>query len=348
MKKTHVYLDLNLMFYRFVYKCSGKRKNKSSVYLINDDDKDEYISGITSGIVHYLKNPVISSCNSFTMVGDDGSWRRDIKEANYKENRENKKKPFDQDIFDELNDNFIKNMIINKNLGYIAAPKIEADDFLYFLSAKNKSSDHNTIIISNDSDLKQLVYNNGNSWCILMNSKGGFIADKKIEDKRNEDDFFIFDPDQVNQNSMIDHINNRIEIINPKKELLVKILSGDTTDNIPSCYYRGKRNISYTKDRATKMINEHFSEIDLSNIDDLAMKVIKSCDVKDVDIENDFPKVVSGISLNKKLIMLHVDNYPDHIRNVAMERVSSWKPKNIPPISLFKDNNDGNIKYDVF
>jgi len=342
---VNTYIDGNLMFYRFAYKFSYKYKDRPEKYLTNQNDIDELMKGFYSGFIHYLNHPVISKSSTITFITDQGdSWRHSL-DIDYKGNRKHKDKPFDQNILIDCINRFINRL---NELGFqtLSADKLEADDIIFGLTDSDRQNGRNSIIISNDSDLHQLIRVDNSSWCVVMKSDGEFVSDKKLPRSTNVDDFFNLD---MRETAIINSINSIVKLIDPKLDIMVKILSGDKTDNIPSCYYRGAKNISYTKSRATNMLNESMDKLSLSDPAKIAKYVFASCNGKDSH-SKDTIKIEENIKLNMKAILLRKESYPNYVLNDLIKCISGWKPHKIPDKKYLKHfiNIGSSTKEDVF
>lgn len=109
--------------------------------------------------------------NSVILASDNGSWRIHIYPP-YKQNRKlQKQKDVEAGVQTLINDEFFKNLnffskTLKENLPfiYLKEESCEADDIIA-VTAKNLSADNKVIIISGDSDYKQLLkYENVKLW----------------------------------------------------------------------------------------------------------------------------------------------------------------------------------------
>ena len=211
----------------------------------------------------------------------------------------------------------------------LEAPNVEGDDWISFLVEKANSEGRSTIIVSNDYDIKQIV--NFSIDPLYINIMTNEMYNKeKLFLPRNYQIFLnklsklpsddIFD---LNDNSefisLLDRFLNKYEIneINPTESLIIKIISGDTSDNIGSVWSQvknGKKRGIGAKGAKTiydQYISE-FGEINLKdpdlyeNIADLICEKKKLSKTKIEDI-------VDNIKSNMKLIDLRVNNLPTDI-----------------------------------
>jgi 5'-3' exonuclease len=130
----------------------------------------------------------------------------------------------------------------------LEAPHVEGDDWISFLVTKANKEGRSTIIVSNDYDIKQIV-NYGidplfvNIMTNEMYNREKLFLPKNYQiflnkvSKLPSDDIF-----NLNDNSdflgLMDRFISKYEVneINPVESLMVKIISGDTSDNIGSVW----------------------------------------------------------------------------------------------------------------
>jgi 5'-3' exonuclease len=209
------------------------------------------------------------------------------------------------------------------------APHVEGDDWISYICEKSNSMGRSTIIVSNDHDIKQLLnYSLDPLWInVMTNEMYGkeklFISNNyqlfinKVSKLPNDDIFNLNDNNEFL--SLMDRFLTKYTVIeiNPIEELIIKLISGDKSDNITSAWSQvkngKKRGIG---EKGAKGIYdryiEEFGEIDLldsdlyENIADLICEKKKLSKTKISDI-------VESIEFNSKLIDLRIDNIPDEI-----------------------------------
>lgn len=150
-------------------------------------------------------------------------------------------------------------------LGALVINGFEADDVIAEL--RSRSSKKNAFgIISSDGDFKQevkenvflydpinsKVYINNNSTLLLESA----LVDEPILDVDMFEEFFKPEPTENNYESFKKFLINYIKV-DPDLELMKKILIGDSSDNIDSCYkYKtknGSKEFGFTKKRFENM-----------------------------------------------------------------------------------------------
>jgi DNA polymerase-1 len=168
------------------------------------------------------------------------TWRKKI----YPEYKAHRKQARDKSIVDfdkfypVFNELIVELKSIFTNIYTMKIDGTEGDDIIAILSTK-KFADHKIVIVSSDKDMNQLLTN---------------------------DNIQQYDP-----------IKNRmVESLNPKRNLLIKVIAGDPSDNIKSI--KPKVGVK----TAEKMINEGIEETILKNKD---MKKNYLMNLKIIDFE---------------------------------------------------------------
>ena len=220
----------------------------------------------------------------------------------------------------------------------LEAPHVEGDDWISFLVNKANREGRSTIIVSNDYDIKQIV-NYGieplfiNIMTNEMYNKEKLFLPKnyqiflnKLSKLPNNDIFNLND----NNDFMIllDRFINKYEIneIDPVESLIIKIISGDTSDNISSVWSQSKagkkRGIGA---RGAKSIYDEylqeFGEINLQDPDLYENIADLICEKKKIS-KTQIESIVENIKGNMKLIDLRLHNLPNEIVEKMENRYS--------------------------
>lgn len=232
--------------------------NKKTVFT---DPKDEqrFFYTFYRNLAFTLKKE-IGQVDSVHFCEDSYKCWRKTRYPEYKASRQHSQ-DFDLDKY-----LFITQQIKNEVKDHLVGQEeLEADDIIYFMinkfaldHIKDNSVGKNIFIISGDSDLDQLVYQKDNFLVCRFNplsQKRHFYIPDNFEIKENTkevaevDSLDMFDGifDVKMETNHIEHLhqkiaNNAIKI-NPKLELMVKIICGDKkSDNIPSAYQKNVAN----------------------------------------------------------------------------------------------------------
>jgi len=253
------------------------------------------------------------------------SWRKQLT-TNYKATR---KKDSDIDwtfvygAYGEFKDS-MKGLV-----KVLEAPHVEGDDWISFLVTKSNNEGRSTIIVSNDYDIKQIV-NYGLDPLFINIMTNEMYNKEKLFLPRNyqiflnkvsklpSDDIFSLN-DNTDFLLLLDRFINKYEIneINPVESLMVKIISGDTSDNIGSVWSvvkNGKKRGIGAKG-AQSIYDEYileFGELNLSDPDLYENIADLICEKKKLS-KTQIESIVENIKDNMKLIDLRMHNLPEEI-----------------------------------
>ena len=211
----------------------------------------------------------------------------------------------------------------------LEAPHVEGDDWISFLVTKANREGRSAIIVSNDYDIKQIV-NYGldplfiNIMTNEMYNKEKLFLPKNYQiflnkvSKLPSDDIFNLN-DNTDFLLLLDRFINKYEIneINPVESLMVKIISGDVSDNIGSVWSvvkNGKKRGIGNKG-AQSIYDDYileFGEINLSDPDLYENIADLICEKKKLS-KTQIESIVENIKDNMKLIDLRMHNLPGEI-----------------------------------
>jgi 5'-3' exonuclease len=211
------------------------------------------------------------------------------------------------------------------------APHIEGDDWIAFLTDKANDEGRSTVIVSNDYDIKQIVqYSLDPLWINIMTNE--MYNKEKLFLPNNYQIFLnkvsylpsdnIF---ELNDNTEFISLMNgfikkyEIDEIDSVRSLMIKIISGDKSDNINSVWSQtksGRKRGIGTK--GAQSIYDYylvefgemkFNDPDLyENIADII------CEKKKLS-KSKIEGIVSNIEYNVKLIDLRISNLPKAVVN---------------------------------
>jgi 5'-3' exonuclease len=261
----------------------------------------------------------------FVSDSKEKSWRKQI----YQEYKGTRKKDSDIDW------NFVYNAYgefkdsIKGFLKVMEAPHIEGDDWISFLSNKANSEGRSTFIVSNDYDIKQLVFYSLNPLYINIMTNEMFNKEKLFLPKnyqiflsgvRNLPNNDIFN---LNDNKefliLIDRFLNKYEIneIDSTESLMIKIISGDKGDNIDSVFKQVKngKTRGIGEKGAKTIYDDYIMEFGEPNLydPDLYENIADIiCEKKKLS-KSSISDIVENIKGNVKLIDLRLHNLPDNI-----------------------------------
>lgn len=254
------------------------------------------------------------------------SWRKKLS-TDYKATRK-KDSDIDWDFVFGAYTEF-KRSISEKGVKILEASSVEGDDWISFLTHKANSEGRSTIIVSNDHDIKQLVSYSLNPLYInimsneMMNKQKLFLP-KNYQlfidslSRLNNDDIFDLN-DNSEFLSLFNNFLSKYEIseADPVEALLVKVISGDASDNISSVWSivkaGKKRGIG---DKGAKGVFQdylvEFGEPNLAD-PDLAENIADLiCERKKLS-KTSITSIKENIDKNMCLINLSMENLPVEI-----------------------------------
>ena len=253
------------------------------------------------------------------------SWRKQII-SEYKATR---KKDSDIDWRFVYDTYFEFKEEMKKTIKVLEAPHIEGDDWLSFLVEKANIEERSTIIISNDYDIKQIVKFNLDPLYInimtneMYNKQKIFLPQNyqlflnKVNSLPKNDIFNLNDNTEFI--SFIGNYIDKYEVneINSTESLIIKIISGDISDNIDSVWSQvkngRKRGIG---SKGAKTIYDtyitEFGELSLEDPDLYENIADLICEKKKLS-KTKIESIVERIRGNFKLIDLRVNNLPTDI-----------------------------------
>jgi len=320
--KVNLIIDLNYILNKLVFPLSKSNVLYGNLYKALETSITSYKAWFP-----FLKVYLASDSK-------EKSWRKDIYEK-YKGSRKR-----DTDIdwdFVYTTYNEFKNEIGNKGFKVVEIPRIEGDDIIsYIVQTSNKEGTSN-IIVSNDYDIKQLLrYDINDDYINIMtneifNKTKLFLPNNfniflnKLK-KQNNNDIFCLNNNSMFFNLLTSFIEkHEVVEINPIQSLLVKMISGDTSDNIDSVwvtYGAGGKKRGIGSAGAESIVEKYVSEFGepiledpdlVSNIADLVLEKRKVNSIYTDDI-------IKNINLNKSLVDLRLSNIPSDIVEKMKEK----------------------------
>ena len=256
------------------------------------------------------------------------SWRKKLNN-DYKGNRK-KNSDIDWDFVFSTYDEF-KNSIKNKGVYVLESPSLEGDDWLSFITETSNKEGISNIIVSNDYDIKQLVrYSVDPLWINIMSNemhnkqklflpKNYQIFLNSINKIDNNDIFNLNDNQEFTR--LLDTFINKYDVheVDSMESLVIKLISGDTSDNISSVWSviknGKKRGIA---DKGAKSIFDeylvHFGEPKLEDPDFTENIADLICEKKKLS-KTSMDDIKTNIESNMKLIILDTEYLPTEVVN---------------------------------
>ena len=252
------------------------------------------------------------------------SWRKKLT-GNYKSNRK-KDSDIDWNFVYTAYGEFKQSLT---GVRVLEAPHIEGDDWISFLTTKANLEGRSTIIVSNDYDIKQIVkFNLEPLWINIMSNemynKEKLFMPKNYQlfinkvSKLSNDDIF-----NQNDNSeflkLMDRFLTKYEIfeIDSTESLIIKLISGDKSDNIGSAWSQTKngKKRGIGEKGAKTIYDEYlkeFGEVSLTDPDLYENIADLICERKKVS-KTQIESIVENLIENVKLIDLRLENIPEEI-----------------------------------
>ena len=211
----------------------------------------------------------------------------------------------------------------------LEAPHVEGDDWISFLVTKANKEGRSTIIVSNDYDIKQIVNYGLDPLYINIMTNEMYNKEKlfmprnyqvfmnKVSKLPNDDIFNLNDNNDFLL--LMDRFLNKYEIneIDPVESLIIKIISGDTSDNIGSVWSQTKngKKRGIGEKGAKGIYDEYlveFGELNLHDPDLYENIADLICEKKKIS-KTQIESIVENIKGNMKLIDLRLHNLPEEI-----------------------------------
>jgi 5'-3' exonuclease len=249
------------------------------------------------------------------------SWRKKLNDS-YKATRK-KDSDIDWSFVYKTYDEFKQNL---KSVKLLESPRIEGDDWISFLVQKLNENGQSNFIVSNDYDIKQLIlFDLDKEWINFMSNemynqekiflpKNYQIFLNKISNKVNDDIFNLNDNNEFL--SLMNRFVNKYNLneIDSVESLLIKVISGDNSDNIQSVYQTTKSGkVRGIGAKGARSIYEtyivEFGDPSLKDPDlfeNIADIICEKKKISKTNIEN----IVKRIQDNMRLIDLNVNNFP--------------------------------------
>ena len=268
--KVNIIIDTNHLFYKFTFAKAYKIHN----FLSKHEHARELIQDVVESIKHTI-NQYKDDLDRVIFVADgNNSWRHDISEEKfYKATRDKKEYPFNFAVFNQTLTNFTT---LLHEIGFYVFKKdrVEGDDWIAILSTIFYENGMSSIIMTSDEDARQKnMFGDGKFICVYdydRNKRIHYVNSENVpyvNHNLNEEFAGIFEMnDEKNMesnryNMLLDKIWQTSQIIDPNKILFNKILSGDTSDNIPTCYHYKKfkksdKLVGITENTASKLYDK--------------------------------------------------------------------------------------------
>ena len=235
-------------------KANGK-SDRIGQFLGFEEEQEEFLAGLDFRLKEIVKTvPDIVNKIIFTFdCMDTKCFRHDIYDG-YKDGRQTHQMAYDYGEFKKC---YKEYMLFLKNAGFLTLEidALEADDIIGELCDLSISDKQNAMILTPDSDLKQLLTSSEDCSIVMYDSnKKIIVTDKKftVANLINSgwDNMGGILDNNISSDKVHSFFRNTTKI-EPKQLLLSKIIAGDKSDNISSCmsYTRGASTFGITEKR---------------------------------------------------------------------------------------------------
>jgi 5'-3' exonuclease len=329
---TNICIDGNYFFYKTFGVFTGFDKDVDPSKILSEySQRSMLIRKVATDLCSSLKELPTGGRLVFTM--DSSSWRKkiEIEGGGYKSGRQ-KNDEVDWSAFFELLREF-GNHLEEKGFIFSKVEGSEGDDLIAFWVNKFREIGENTIVISGDQDLYQLIYQNENSWASVWNSNSkknilSVDANWETPPGENKKVASVFDM-AFTLSSETDRLSvllkkSQVQKINTKEFIFKKIVLGDSGDSVPSVWEYEKENkkVRFTEKKAeqlysfyleSKWANAEFAQIleDKEFLQWISSMVLKIS--KDVDSSEKRDKVEKNYLRNVSLMWLNERVIPDYV-----------------------------------
>ena len=268
MKRFTLIIDGHNFFYRSLwstFKQGGKK------ILTTQKDIDIFEKKLMVDFCAVIKqvNPII---NDVVFVRDSHSWRKDLLlQQEYKGNRKKIQDDIDKNGFNTTTSNFMDTL---RSLGVKVshAERSEGDDLIYAWSEHLFDEGKSSIILSTDRDLNQLVKCVNDVHIIQY----GPVNNKLwVSENTNKAIQKLSEKHEITQENLFNELftvsiendpferfveTTTIEVVDPEKIRFMKIVGGDTSDNIYPVYYKPGTETTKAKGLGPKTIDKIYSQ----------------------------------------------------------------------------------------
>ncbi len=227
---------------------------------------------------------------------------------------------------------------VKSTMKVLEAPHIEGDDWISYLTEKGNAEGRSVIIVSNDYDIKQMVSYSLNPLTINLMTNEMYNKEKlflpknyqvflnKLSKLPNNDIFNL--NDNVEFIGLLNNFINKYEIneIDPMESLIIKIISGDSSDNINSIWSvtkNGKKR-GIGQSGAKTIFDDYLKEFGEPNLmdPDLHENIADLvCERKKLS-KNSISSIVGNIEMNVRVIDLRMCNLPIEVVNRMDQKFS--------------------------
>lgn len=322
-------IDANSLFHTYAFGLG----NGSSNFLSRPNDKTKMYSHLFTNLEELIRTIHPMGRVIFCFDGQY-VWRKPFLldfGIDYKGGRKDKPEKFNREGLYEMLGECYHTL---KKYGYqtYKFDSLEADDLIGLITNVNIEKGISSVIYSADSDLNQLLRYDGKNYVVRYSNDVYHTHHSFNTVTPKEEDFggiFSLEVNTMSGTSFESKIFSKSVLVDPIRSLFSKILSGDTSDNIPPVYryQKGVQEVNFTELRANQIYDRFgFSELDLNGLVDekprldLASKIVAETKTNEI---SKIREISDNILRNKKVIHLdHKDLRETIMRDGVADSIS--------------------------
>lgn len=351
-------VDGNYFLFRTLYVLPKTSKSKS--LLDSDDEVQSFMAKLATDFSYQVRL-FDGLIDKIVWTADSRSWRKDFyPEADYKGNRK-LDSGINWDNFSKVSEDFIS--ILNRKGVHISKiPGAEGDDLMYAWNTESLANNKSVIMFTGDRDIVQLVNRSADGCHTILFSPAhkklytyqGFSEWMNSDDETVSTDIFDMmkvsvSPENQSKKLLQNLVKKKkvaILEVDPEEFRFMKVLTGDSGDNVLPAYWYINKNRRYgiSDKKASDIVSEFkqkhgtLSHMYLYNneyIVDLANIIIRVMKAKHMNRE----QIISNIRSNVNLMVLSAESIPEgilddmfklvessiHIKNLNLGGISSMK-----------------------
>jgi len=240
-KNLNIVIDGNYFFHKTLPVYFSSDDAVSIPKLTSEEDQGFYARKLIMDFAYMMRNLFFPTLNNVILVFDSRSWRKDIEiheNAGYKSNRV-KSSTINWEGFYEVLNKF-SDLMQEQHIFVSRVKGAEGDDLLHLYAQKFLSIGEDTIAVTGDKDIWQIVNNkNDNFVSVLVNNSkfSKLILDMPTYQRTLNENATIMDPQGYYNNfinlSKLEDSGFKRNELDPIKHSFEKIFPGDAGDGVP-------------------------------------------------------------------------------------------------------------------
>lgn len=335
MSGINIIIDGNYLFHRSLHIYQSEDALAGLPKLTSENDRSIFARKVLTDICYTIRKVASNKIDKVIFTIDGRSWRKDVKiEENegYKSNRK-KGSEINWEGFYEVMDE-VGSILSKRNVYVSRVKKAEGDDLMYLYANKFINDNQNTMVVTGDKDIWQIVDNNKGNFTVVympdtrrntlvMDKETKRILDERLKPKHSVNtEFSPYD-------ALIE-ITDKYEVVDPVYHAFIKVFTGDSGDAVP-CLFTWETKTKTGKTMVNKLTEKRVGRIwkeaerktrqgktpwsvifDLHKRGEFIKSVIS--DVSKGANENDpVEDLIQRMERNTKLMILHTSCIPEEV-----------------------------------